>query len=80
MGMIKILVEQTGAEMCVDEEYYNKYCSEGLRYLGPVQEPDGPKDVANMSWEELKEACTLKGLTFKGNASKEELRELLTKE
>lgn len=35
--LIRVLIEQTGVETVVSEEYYNKYAREGIRFLEEVK-------------------------------------------
>lgn len=84
MGFIKVLIEQTGVEMCVPEEYYEKYKASGIRFLEEVDSNGESlyvkrkkEKVEEPTHEQLKVLCKSKGLTFKGNASKAELKSLL---
>lgn len=80
MGFIKVLIEQTGVEMCVPESYYEKYKGSGIRYIEEVGNEGNPiKGMPEIkeTYVELKDLCTAKGLSFKGNASKADLKKLL---
>ena len=88
----RVLIEQTGVETVVSKSYYETYAKDGIRFLAdlsapqpgprvlqPTEEDEKPKKKAleDMSWGELKDEATIKGLTFPGNASKETLIEMI---
>jgi|AntAceMinimDraft_13_1070369.scaffolds.fasta_scaffold154416_1 hypothetical protein len=78
--MVTILIEATGVEEVVPESYYKAYASSGIRFLGVYSQGKSADDShIEMTHKQLADACSLKGLTFRGNASKTELKELLDK-
>ena len=66
--MINVIVESTGVEMMVTEEYYEKYGREGLIKV----------QVKELTYnEKLKARCDEEGIDYKGNASNKALLKLL---
>lgn len=72
--LVIVKVLDTGVEEVVCRGYYKAYANEGLAYLGDYVPEKEPED---MSYDEMKAYLASKGMTFKGNASKEDLLELL---
>jgi len=77
--LVRVLIEDTGVETVVSDEYYKRYASSGIRFLGDAGgKEDDP--YTKMSYKELKDAATLEGFDFPGNVSAKDLRVLLRKE
>lgn len=81
--LVKVMVENTGVETVVSLAYYEKYKTEGLRFMGEYHPDEGavaPVPVSEenkLSYQELKDELTIAGATFNGNAPKAKLVELL---
>lgn len=77
--LVRVLIEQTGVETVVSQKYYDKYSREGIRYLGDA---GGTKEdpFTKMSYKQLKDAATLKGIDYPGNVSAKGLKVLLREE
>ena len=74
--LVRVLIEDTGVETVVSREYYERYAKDGIRFLGDAGgEEDDP--YTKMSYSQLKDAATLKGLDYPGNISAKGLKELL---